>query len=109
MLASHASGFEHAHNFFLNTWLQLGVTGLALVIVVLVLLVRRAVSALKRGQLAALCACGVLTLIVTTVLRNSLDDFLIYSMASAFWIAVGCLLGLAERPAAASHQTDTAA
>ena len=101
MLADHASGFEHAHNLFLNIWLQLGGLGLALLLLVLAVLVRHAVRLLGRGQIASLCAAGALTLVATTVLRNSLDDFLIYSMASAFWIGVGLLLGLGE----ASQQT----
>jgi O-antigen ligase len=98
MQASHANGLEHAHNFFLNIWLQLGLVGLALVVVVLAVLVWQAVTRRSRNQLAALCSAGVLTLIATTLLRNSLDDFLVYSMASAFWIGVGLLLGLGDTP-----------
>jgi O-antigen ligase len=98
MQAGHASGFEHAHNFFLNIWLQLGVVGLALVVVVLTVIVRHAMAQRSRNQIAALCSAGVLTVIATTLLRNSLDDFLVYSMASAFWICVGLLLGLGHKP-----------
>jgi O-antigen ligase len=109
MLDNHASGFEHAHNLFLNIWLQLGVVGLALLVVIIAVIVRRAIEQRNGGQIAALCSAGVLTLIATTLLRNSLDDFLIYSMASAFWVGVGLLLGLGNASLKAGHHAAAAA
>ena len=53
-----------------------------------------AARALSRDSLTALAGAGALTLLVTTLLRNAVDDFLVYSMASAFWIALGLLFGL---------------
>jgi O-antigen ligase len=96
MIADHANRFEHAHNLFINTWLQQGAIGLCLLLAALIGLFRHAISALKAEPRRALGGVAVVTLLVTSLLRNSLDDFLVYSMASAFWIALGLLLAIAS-------------
>jgi O-antigen ligase len=94
MIAAHANLLEHAHDYLLNVWLQLGLVGVILMVGALISAWRAAAAGLSRDPPIALASAGALTLLVTTLLRNAVDDFLVYAMASAFWIALGLLFGL---------------
>ncbi len=106
MIAARANGLEHAHDYLFNVWLQLGLIGLLLMMASMLAALRAAAMAFSADSLRALAGVGALTLLVTTLLRNAVDDFLVYSMASAFWIALGMLFGLMRGPTA---QTDASA
>jgi O-antigen ligase len=84
----------HAHNLFLNTWLQTGVIGVALQIVLFVALIARFWQ-LRRVNLW-LCAAGV-ALVVGMITKNITDDFMWQTTMLAFWSFAGLMLGCGER------------
>jgi O-antigen ligase len=106
MQAVLASGLQHAHNIFLNWWLQLGLCGLLLYLAAFTAIIRAAWAARRLGPGAQICAIGIVTLIAAALVRNLTDDFLVYGIASSFWIALGGLFGLAQREAR-SRQADS--
>jgi len=85
-----ANAYAHAHNVLLNWWLQTGVVGVVLLLATLVTIVvtawARAGPAQSRRRAAS---STVVALVAATLLRNMTDDFLIFGMASMFWILVG--------------------
>jgi O-antigen ligase len=84
----------HAHNLFLNTWLQTGVIGLALQIVLFAALIAR-FWRLRRVNLW-LCTAGV-ALVVGMITKNITDDFMWQTTMLAFWSFAGLMLGCGER------------
>jgi O-antigen ligase len=88
------AAISHAHNLFLNDWLQLGLVGLALYLIVFVELVRSAKRKANESEVAAIAFAGIVATLVTTLVRNLSDDFLIYAMAIAFWACLGALYGM---------------
>jgi O-antigen ligase len=95
----------HAHNLFLNTWLQTGVIGLALQIVLLAALIAR-FWRLRRVNLW-LCAAGI-ALVVGMITKNITDDFMWQTTMLAFWSFAGLMLGCGERQCDAGGQTPQA-
>jgi O-antigen ligase len=102
MQAAVASGFEHAHDVFLNWWLQLGWCGVLLYVGAFGAIARSAWRAIRSGGPAAICGIGIMTVLAAMLVRNLTDDFLVYGIASSFWLAMGGLLGLADRYRATS-------
>jgi O-antigen ligase len=84
----------HAHNLFLNTWLQTGVIGVALQIVLFAALIARFWQ-LRRVNLW-LCTAGV-ALVVGMITKNITDDFMWQTTMLAFWSFAGLMLGCGER------------
>ena len=88
------NAYIHAHNLFLNWWLQTGVVGVALLIAVLVTIVRAALRAVRRSGdprgRAALVGIGALVALM--LIRDATDDFLVYGMATLFWTLLGALV-----------------
>ncbi|CAB3753782.1 O-antigen ligase family protein [Paraburkholderia humisilvae] len=84
----------HAHNLFLNTWLQTGVIGLALQIVLFAALVVRFWH-LRRVNLW-LCTAGI-ALVIGMITKNITDDFMWQTTMLAFWSFAGLMLGSGER------------
>ncbi len=84
----------HAHNLFLNTWLQTGVIGLTLQAVLLLCVVER-FWRLRRVD-PWLCAAGV-ALVVGMITKNITDDFMWQTTMLAFWSFAGLMLGCGER------------
>ncbi|GAB2912046.1 O-antigen ligase family protein [Paraburkholderia jirisanensis] len=84
----------HAHNLFLNTWLQTGVIGVVLQIVLLAALVAR-FWRLRRINMW-LCAAGI-ALVVGMIMKNITDDFMWQTTILAFWSFAGLMLGCGER------------
>jgi O-antigen ligase len=84
----------HAHNLFLNTYLQTGVIGLVLQIVLFVSMIGRFWQ-LRRVNLA-LCAAGI-ALVIGMITKNITDDFMWQTTMLAFWSFAGLMLGCGER------------
>jgi O-antigen ligase len=94
LLEKEPQALTHAHNLFLNTWLETGIVGLVLEVALLLALAAR-FWRLRRG-LPWLSAAGV-ALVVGMVAKNSTDDFMWQTTALAFWCFAGLLLGRGER------------
>lgn len=94
--AVEANAYIHAHNLFLNWWLQLGFVGLALLLgsgVAIVRASRRLVDAAHRSVAARHVDHALLAVLVAVVARNLTDDFLVYGMATVTFATIGALLG----------------
>jgi O-antigen ligase len=88
--------FNHAHNLFVNTLLQLGVVGLALFVCLLAALGRYYWRALADPPTAVAGRAG-LTLIAAMLLKNTTDDFMDYAVVISFWAIAGMLVGVIAR------------
>jgi O-antigen ligase len=103
----------HAHNLFVSQWLQTGIVGvLALVALLLALCWRYATFLRNRdGALAAIGLVG-LVMLVTFVVKNLTDDFMIRPTSKEFWALNALLVGYGirrERSATASSREVAAA
>ncbi len=94
LLALEPQAPTHAHNLFLNTWLQTGVIGVVLQSALLVALMLR-YWRLRRAD-PYIAAAGV-ALVVGMVTKNFTDDFMWKTTMLAFWAFAGLLLGAGER------------
>ncbi|HRO58374.1 MAG TPA: O-antigen ligase family protein [Burkholderiaceae bacterium] len=83
----------HAHNLFLNTWLQTGFVGLALQ---LVLLASLAWQFRWHWRASDWWAPAGLALVAGMLTKNLTDDFMWKTTMLAFWAFAGLLLGLAQ-------------
>lgn len=96
LLRIEPQALTHAHNLFLNTWLQTGYIGVAFEAMLFVSLagafwrLRRDVPAVSAGGLA---------LVVGMIAKNTVDDFMWQTTMLAFWSFAGFLLGCGERDA----------
>ncbi len=108
LLAAEWQALTHAHNLFLNTWLQTGAIGVALEVLLLAALVRR-FWRLRRDL--PWHAAGGLALVGAMIAKNSTDDFMWQTTALAFWCFAGLMLGRGERIAGRvpSARAETAA
>jgi len=89
----------HAHNLFLDALLQLGVPGLALLVVLLGAVAREGWRAARRGNDAqAACGIALLGVLAGIVVRNMTDTLLVRQNALLFWGVVAVLLGFSSRP-----------
>ena len=93
-LSREPQALTHAHNLFLNTWLESGLIGVVLEMSLLIALVVRFCR--LRHATPYICAAGV-ALVVGMLAKNSTDDFMWQTTALAFWSFAGLLLGRGER------------
>jgi O-antigen ligase len=94
LLQIEPQALTHAHNLFLDTWLQTGIIGVALQTLLLLGLVgsfRRA----GRGD-QWLCAAGI-ALVAGMIVKNATDDFMWQTTMLAFWSFAGLLLGSGQQ------------
>jgi O-antigen ligase len=106
LLAVEPQALTHAHNLFINTWLQTGFIGVVLQTVLLLCLVVR-FWRLRRVK-PWLCAAGV-ALVAGMIAKNSTDDFMWQTTMLAFWAFAGLLMGCAEQARApGGTSTETA-
>jgi O-antigen ligase len=94
LLTFEPQALTHAHNLFLNTWLQTGAIGVLLE-TILLLCVAASFWKLRRAQ-PALCAAGI-ALVAGMVVKNMTDDFMWQTTMLAFWSFAGLLLGTAQQ------------
>ncbi|MDR6493460.1 O-antigen ligase family protein [Paraburkholderia sp. 22099] len=94
LLAIEPQALTHAHNLFMNTWLQTGVVGVVLETVLLLWLVGAFWR--TRGGDPWLCAAGI-ALVAGMIAKNTTDDFMWQTTMLAFWSFAGLLLGSAQR------------
>jgi O-antigen ligase len=98
LLRIEPQALTHAHNLFLNTWLQTGVIGVVLetaLLLALVLCFWRA----RRGD-PWLCAAGI-ALVAGMIAKNITDDFMWQTTMLTFWSFAGLLLGSLQQRAEA--------
>lgn len=100
LLAVEPQALTHAHNLFINTWLQTGFIGVVLQTVLLLCLAGR-FWRLRRVD-PWLCAAGV-ALVAGMIAKNTTDDFMWQTTMLAFWAFAGLLLGCAEQAGAAGE------
>lgn len=98
LTAADPNAFSHAHNIFINLWLQLGLVGVILYLAVFVGIVRTGMRYAVTSRAAALGYAGIVTLILAALLRDLTDDFLIFAMATVFWSCLGTLLAAQRVP-----------
>jgi O-antigen ligase len=97
LLTIEPQALTHAHNLFLNTWLQTGIVGVVLETVLLLALVR-GFWRVRRAD-PWLCAAGI-ALVVGMIVKNTTDDFMWQTTMLAFWSFAGLLLGSGQQAAA---------
>lgn len=89
----------HAHNLFLDTALQLGIPGLALLLVLLAATLRAGWRMARApDDLAAACGIAVIALVAGMVLRNMTDMLWVRHNALVYWAVLGVLFAWGERP-----------
>jgi hypothetical protein len=94
LLTLEPQALTHAHNLFINTWLQTGIIGLALQSVLLLALVARFWNLRHVEPLVS--AAGI-ALVAGMLAKNLTDDFMWQTTILAFWSFSGLLLGIGER------------
>jgi O-antigen ligase len=88
----------HAHNYFLDALLQIGVPGLLLFLLLLAVTVREGWRASRDPDYGvAACAIALLGVVAGTVVRNMTDTILVRQNALLFWGVVGALLAAGSR------------
>lgn len=105
LLALEPQAPTHAHNLFLNTWLQTGAIGAILQVVLLASL------ALRFWRLRAIdawIAAAGIALVAGMITKNFTDDFMWKTTMLAFWSFAGLLLGVGERAERAERGTGLA-
>lgn len=91
LLKREPQALTHAHNLFLNTWLQTGFIGLTFQIILFACLMR---SFWKiRSYRLELSMAGI-ALVVAMVTKNMVDDFMWQTTMISFWACSGLLLGV---------------
>lgn len=88
----------HAHNLFVSQWLQTGAIGVATLIALLAALTWCYWTFLRApdGTLAALGLAG-LVMLMTFVVKNLTDDFMIRPTSKEFWALNALLIGFGMR------------
>jgi O-antigen ligase len=94
LLVIEPQALTHAHNLFLNTWLQTGVIGVVLETALLLCLVASFWKV--RREDPWLCAAGI-ALVAGMIAKNTTDDFMWQTTILAFWSFAGLLLGNAQQ------------
>lgn len=100
LLAIEPQALTHAHNLFINTWLQTGAIGVVLEAVLLLALV----TAFWRERRVDpwLSAAGI-ALVAGMIAKNTTDDFMWQTTMLAFWSFAGLMLGAAQQKSAAGE------
>ncbi|MBU9608170.1 O-antigen ligase family protein [Burkholderia multivorans] len=96
LLSIEPQALTHAHNLFLNTWLQAGRIGLTLQTILLLSL---AVAFWRLRRTEPWIAFAGIALVVGMVAKNAVDDFMWQTTILAFWSFAGVMLGYGERRA----------
>lgn len=99
-------GLDHSHNLFVNYALQMGLPGLA-AIVLLFMAVLREFWRLYRSSESDLVLIGIggIVLVLGVITKNMTDDFFFRESALLFWAIVGIALGYGKRRLRQSSQS----
>lgn len=92
------NAYTHAHNLFLNWWLQTGVVGVAILVAALVQIVVAAWRGSGETPSGKAAGFAMLAIVALMLIRDATDDFLIYGMATLFWTLLGSLAGVRAPP-----------
>ncbi|WGS41018.1 O-antigen ligase family protein [Burkholderia sp. JSH-S8] len=96
LLELEPQALTHAHNLFLNTWLQTGWIGLLLHVWLLLAL---AIAFWRLRRSNPWIAAGGVALVAGMITKNVVDDFMWQTTMLAFWSFAGLVLGYGERHA----------
>ncbi|GLU35239.1 O-antigen ligase family protein [Trinickia caryophylli] len=96
LLAHEPLAPTHAHNLLLNTWLQTGLPGLLLQVLLFASLAARFWALRRVDEWVA--AAGI-ALVLGMMAKNFTDDFMWKTTMLAFWAFAGLLLGAGTRSA----------
>ncbi|RQR64900.1 O-antigen ligase family protein [Burkholderia sp. Bp9126] len=96
LLELEPQALTHAHNLFLNTWLQTGWIGLLLHVWLLLAL---AIAFWRLRHSNSWIAAGGVALVAGMITKNLVDDFMWRTTTLAFWSFAGLVLGYGERHA----------
>ena len=93
--ATHQPLLWHAHNTFVDLTLQLGVQGLAAILLIMgvLLWVLWPNSPPVSGQAAQAFAAATMAMVAGFCLRNLFDDFFVDDTGMMFWLLTGLALG----------------
>jgi O-antigen ligase len=84
----------HAHNLFLETALQLGLPGLALLLALLAATLREALRLCRSGEdWSVACGVALAALVAGMLVRNMTDMLWVRQNALLYWGIAGTLLG----------------
>lgn len=91
-------GALHAHNVFLDAGIQMGLPGMAVMMLVFVAVLLQYWRLYRNGvqQVRWIGACGI-AMVVAVVTRNMTDEFFRRDLALLFWSIVGASLGYGRR------------
>ena len=99
----HDPLLAHAHNLFVSQWLQTGAIGVVTLLALLAALAWAYATFMRApdGTLAAIGLAG-LVMLVTFVVKNLTDDFMIRPTSKEFWALNALLIGYGLRAQIAS-------
>ena len=91
--------FWHAHNYFLDTLVQVGVPGILLLLILLGATLREGWRSLRSADdFSAACGLAVIAIVVGMIVRNMTDTLLIRQNALLYWGMMGLLLAWGRAP-----------
>lgn len=95
---THQPLLWHAHNMFVDITLQMGLQGLAAILLILVVLAACLWpnSPPPSGDMAGLFRGGAVAMLVGFSVRNLTDDFFADDSALLFWLLAGLAMGVRE-------------
>ena len=82
----------HAHNVFIDYFLQLGLVGLSVFIMAMLWLINRAIK-LTQNKSTLIDGAALLLILVAMLSKSLTDDFFTRTPLLAFWMMVGVILG----------------
>ncbi len=93
------ASYEHGHNTFINTAVQLGVQGLAALLLIILVILKITNSGWKRSgnSFGGLYFLGVFTMTIGFFTSCQFSEFFIDDTARMFWILVGLAFSLYVR------------
>jgi O-antigen ligase len=91
----------HAHNYFLDTVVQVGIPGLLLLFLLLGATLREGWRmARSPDDLATACGLALIAIVAGMVIRNMTDTLWVRQNALLYWGVLGVLLAWGRRPRA---------
>lgn len=95
---------DHAHNVFLNKWLQMGLVGLILFLMVYCAALHKGITA-EFAEREKFLKLLFLLIFVGFFSKSMTDDFFIRNNLLLFWLVTGFIIGRSKAPAAKTTST----